>query len=882
MNKIVLFILLLFAVQTAKSTHNRAGEIVYEHLSGFTFNIKVITYTIDSSSADRPELELNFGDGTSSLVERSLIYVISNGLQYNEYKTSHTFPGPAIYVISMTDPNLIDNIINIDGGESVNTTFYLEDTLKLLDVDFYGYNSSPVLLQAPIDYANINEIFVHNPNAFDPNGDSLTYQLITPLSEAGILVPNYQTLTQVGVSPSNTMTLNTITGELIWDSPQVQGIYSIEYLIREFRFGVCIGTQIRHMQIVVESHQNTPPIIAPVFDTCVIAGSTLNLVFFAKDSDTPDQLIEMFATGGPLLVDSSNAFYTSTIDTAPQLNFTWNTSCNSIRKANYQLVIKATDNYTTTTGELKPLSDLATWNIRVLAPPVSNVVATIISNKAIKLDWDSAYSCSSNAKFLYFSIWRKIDCAPIGFDCDNDPSQLGYTLLKSTYFEYNFIDSTLLQGHQYSYIVIAHFGTTNAFGVIHNKFSSAISIEACVALPFLLPIITNVSVDSTSSATGAMYVAWSKPQIPALDTLVYTPPYQYNLSYKTENTPFFLPLFSITKPTFFQCNDTTFVHHTINTQDTTFVYKLEFISAAVNVGSSEATSIFLTTSAGDNKAKLIWDIDTPWRNDQYVIYRKNIMGLFDSIATTTTTTYIDEPLINGREYCYKIKSIGKYTLAGPIRPIINYSQEQCLIPIDNEAPCGVTIEAANDCSARVVNASSYSNYLNWIYEGSNCVNDIVGYEIYFVPQSNNDTVLITAITNPSVTVYQHIIDTAVTGCYFIQSIDSVGNKSGIVNFSCVSNCIEYELPNTFTPNADQQNDYFIPRVIRYVDYVECSIYNQWGVEVYQTNDPFIQWNGYTNKKETPTAVYYYVCKVYGVGDRAKPIKTLKGYIDLQR
>ena len=82
----------------------------------------------------------------------------------------------------MQDPNRIDEIINIGvDGNSVNIEFYIQDTIFFRDPQFFGVNSSPVLLQPPIDFANVGYTFIHNPLAYDEDGDSLHFELITPL-----------------------------------------------------------------------------------------------------------------------------------------------------------------------------------------------------------------------------------------------------------------------------------------------------------------------------------------------------------------------------------------------------------------------------------------------------------------------------------------------------------------------------------------------------------------------------------------------------------------------------------------------------------------------------------------------------------------------------
>ncbi|NQX98603.1 MAG: hypothetical protein HRT73_12105, partial [Flavobacteriales bacterium] len=64
LKKIVLILFLLVSANIF-ATHNRAGEITYAHISGLTYGITVTTYTKADSPADRPNLEIFWGDGTS-------------------------------------------------------------------------------------------------------------------------------------------------------------------------------------------------------------------------------------------------------------------------------------------------------------------------------------------------------------------------------------------------------------------------------------------------------------------------------------------------------------------------------------------------------------------------------------------------------------------------------------------------------------------------------------------------------------------------------------------------------------------------------------------------------------------------------------------------
>ena len=71
MAKKIFFLILLSSIfVNAFATHNRAGEITFKHISGYTYEITVTTITYSPSTADRNELEVSWGDGTTSTVAR--------------------------------------------------------------------------------------------------------------------------------------------------------------------------------------------------------------------------------------------------------------------------------------------------------------------------------------------------------------------------------------------------------------------------------------------------------------------------------------------------------------------------------------------------------------------------------------------------------------------------------------------------------------------------------------------------------------------------------------------------------------------------------------------------------------------------------------------
>ena len=85
------------------------------------------------------------------------------------------FPGSGIYVVLVQDPNRNYGVENIPN--SVNSVFSVK-TIIFVNPDF-GPNNAPILLNPPINQAAQYRTFLHNPGAFDVEGDSLAYSLTT-------------------------------------------------------------------------------------------------------------------------------------------------------------------------------------------------------------------------------------------------------------------------------------------------------------------------------------------------------------------------------------------------------------------------------------------------------------------------------------------------------------------------------------------------------------------------------------------------------------------------------------------------------------------------------------------------------------------------------
>ncbi len=859
-----LFTLIMGSVTDVFATHNRAGEITYEQISQYYYKITITTYTKTSSPADRPELDIFWGDGTGSTLPRASYQDnfggVGSDIRKNIYIGYHTYPGPSVYTIFFEDPNRNGGVINIPG--SVNVPFYLES--QLIISAFLGFNNSPVLLQPPIDEGVVGQVFIHNANAFDPDGDSLAYELTVCKGAGGLPIPGY-----TYPAASNSFSLDALTGDLVWDAPLGCGEFNVAFLIKEYRNGIQIGFVERDMQINIHCqnpNNNVTPVISSLTDICVTAGDPVSFNVTATDGNA-NQVITLTATGAPLSAPVSPAQFnqpSTGVGSVTEL-FSWNTQCAHVRREPYQLVFKAEDN-----DSYVQLVDLQSVRITVVAPAPQNPAAIPTGNN-MQLSWNQSMCTEA----IGYKIYRRTGF--FGFTpgpCETGvPSYTGYSRidtlsgLNTTSFLDNNNGNGLAPGAEYCYMVIATFP---------DSAESYASVEFCATLKKDLPVITNASVTTTNSTTGTMYVAWSKPT--DLDSSQFPPPYEYRILRAAgfNGTSF------TTVGTTFSLNDTTFNDSGLNTSGTTYTYKIDLYSTVNGllefVGSSRtATSVFLSISPTDNQLNLTWNFDVPWQNEEYTIYRFNGIT-FDSIGFSNTTSYIDTGLVNGQQYCYYVRSNGSYPGPGFVDPILNNSQESCSIPIDNKPPCALTTDTTDfHCFEKQIT-------ITWNIPDNVCADDVSHYNIYYSSNEAGPYTLLTTITNGAIGSFIYTNDTSIAGCYYVTAVDSIGNEGSQGETVCIDNCPFYELPNVFTPDGNHFNDELVPFPYRYIRDIDLKIYSRWGLLVFETTDPAIRWNGKTDNtgSDLPDGVYFYTCIVNEIYLSGIKSRELSGTIQLLR
>jgi gliding motility-associated-like protein len=747
-----------------------------------------------------------------------------------------------------------------------------------------GKNSSPVLTFPPIDDGCVGKCFLHNPGAYDVDGDSLSYDLTTCRGHDGLTCPGYS----YPASGGGIYNVNPTSGTLTWCVPQTQDIFNLAMIIKEWRKNddneyFLVGYVLRDLQVTIGVCNNNQPNIKPISDTCVLAGSIISKTITATDPD--NDYLTMEANGGPFGVTAPSATFSSPSGITPISGlFHWQTTCAHIRKAPYQVTIKVKDSDPSVS-----LVDFKTFNIRVIPPPPLNLVG-VPQGTSIKLSWKKpACHLTTGNKIERYCVYRKTDCIAWNHaNCEvGVPSYTGFTKIgcTSNLSDTTFLDTNngngLFQGVNYSYLVVAFYS---------DESESYASNQVCVQLKRDVPILINVDIQATDVANGSVFVRWIKPVlgVNALDTLTIPGPYEFRLLHADGFSGVFSQVYSTTKTYFAGLNtlaDTTYAHTgnspsypaALNTQDTAHSYKIEFYANGQFIGNGQkASSVFLSLTPSDNKMTLTWQYQTPWNNYKYYIYRKapseTTFTLKDS---STVLTYKDTALVNGALYCYKVQSRGEYSDPTVIRPLLNFSQEVCKKPKDTTPPCAPSLEIVSDCKVP-------SLQLQWNNPNHVCCDDVVKYNIYYAETEDDVLMFQDSVKILSDTLLAFDNLTSIAGCYAVTAVDSFGNESAQSAKVCVDNCPEYELPNVITINGDGVNDFFKAIKNKFIKDIDLKVYNRWGNLVYETTDPAFQWDGKViqSKQLSTEGTYFYVCQVNEIRVKGIVPRDLKGFLQI--
>lgn len=917
--------------------HLRAGDVSARLVScqSNTYIITVTGYTDTRIGLEFGYEILDLGDGTFINLDTCEAIKTDFGDNVTEkvILIEHTFPGPGVYTIRYHEPNRNDGVLNMDN--SGYTAFYVDAQITI-DPFFYC-NNTPVFLNPPIDRGAIGIPYIHNPVAWDPDGDSLVYKLIPCKQNVGLDVLGFEwpdiydiehaNATNAAGSAPATFTMDPISGDIVWDAPAIEGQYNVAFIVEEWRKvdgeWYKLGYITRDMQILIEASENQPPKLILPPDTCVVAGTALNVVITASDPDGHDILIEtysgIYSMFGEAISYSPNPFEYQ--PTPASLQLEWQTNCNQVREKPYQVIFKAKDN-PILLSEQPPLIDMDSWYVKIIPPTPKGLTATQLPDNTVELNWDS-YACANADRI---QIWRRVG----GFDLEEGacltgiPENSGYELIgevshKDTVF-FDINDPTgLAYGANYCYRLTALFPPPRG-GESYPSEEVCIVIKEDPADKHFGPVITHVDVENTDTSEGKIRIQWTSPFY--IDTTAYPAPYSYKLL-RAEGYIGVLNQISVTDKTYM---DTVYIDSSLNTKNKIYNYQVVVYDADGQyiAESAVATSVWLEQTSTDEGLALRWKANVPWSNQvpkypYHYIYRNNsnpddpdqltkidsVNVIRDGFTYQDRGQFIGESLSGSLEYRYYVTTLGSYGNPDVEAPLFNRSQilgTQLEDSITDCIPTSFTfgsINSPDDCREFIQDKpcdfKDFQNELYWqISTNGTCENTITSFNIYFSETGKEGSFI--KIANTTDTFFIHKYLPMFAGCYKVSAVSGLGQESALSDMICHDNCPCYELPNVFTPNGDGINDVFKAydkpesKCPRFVKSVIFKVYNRYGIEIYnskikkETGSVYINWDGRNSMgKPLPSGVYFYIADVqFHSLDPTLSAQTYKGWVRLEK
>jgi gliding motility-associated-like protein len=262
---------------TAMASHSMGADMTYECLGGNTYKITLSFYrdcfgspapnnatvSVNSSSCSKNlSVTLTKIAGTGQEVTPACSSSVTTcsggtftGIQEWVYSGVITLPQQCsdwIFGYSLCCRNAAITTIN---SPSTNT-FYISSTLNNLVTPC---NSSPTFSNRPVPFLCIGQQFCFNHGAYDVDGDSLVYSLISPRqtynTNVSYIAP-YSASNPINSVPATSF--NTVTGD-ICVTPQSMEVTVTAVLIKEYRNGVLIGSVERDLQLTVMNCSNHLP-----------------------------------------------------------------------------------------------------------------------------------------------------------------------------------------------------------------------------------------------------------------------------------------------------------------------------------------------------------------------------------------------------------------------------------------------------------------------------------------------------------------------------------------------------------------------------------------------------------------------------------------------
>ncbi|ASS48254.1 MAG: hypothetical protein CHH17_05790 [Candidatus Fluviicola riflensis] len=343
--KIFLFALTTFMFSmSAKATHIVGGEIYYDSLGNNQYKITFEIYRDcgpGNSDFDNP-LQYRIFYGNGALWSDFSVDISSRNILPVIYDDPCVTPPDdicierAIYIDTVTLPfdvggyfityqrccwaNNIDNITN-PGDNGITLTTFVPGS-ALTDVHNQG---ARFINYPPLVLCN-NNTLTFDHAAFDPDGDSLVYEVIAPYSGGSSLdanpvetpppysdvvwEPGYSALVPFG--PGSNITIDPMTGMMTF-SPNLIGTYVAGVAVKEYKNGVLINTKTRTFGYRVVACELEIPIEVDVTGTTNLIEDCGFAGFIVSRTDTTTALVVQVVLSGTAINGTDYTYIPDTL-----------------------------------------------------------------------------------------------------------------------------------------------------------------------------------------------------------------------------------------------------------------------------------------------------------------------------------------------------------------------------------------------------------------------------------------------------------------------------------------------------------------------------------------------------------------------------------------
>lgn len=352
-------ILSLFFFNSSYATHTYGGELLYTHISGNTYNIKLTIYgdcaglSYPSLISGKPVINIfrnttRTGTLTLTLDSSSVKEVtpVCKAEANNTTCKGGTIPGivkyeyNATYTVSSTS-NRWRFVFNGDLGSSqagrTNSVTNLSGTgimyLEAVLNNTVANNSSPDYTSVPTPFFCINQNQEYNQGAIDTDNDSLYFSLTAALNNGTAMAyaSGYSATLPISVNGSN-FNFDSKSGQMTF-TPDIAQTSVVLNKIDEYRNGVLIGSSMREMTFIVFNNcNNTPPSFTISSDSIKGAGIQGNTLYSCLGTKSVSFSINpVDPNGDGITITASNLPPKATLNVTnngtnkPNANFYWDT-----------------------------------------------------------------------------------------------------------------------------------------------------------------------------------------------------------------------------------------------------------------------------------------------------------------------------------------------------------------------------------------------------------------------------------------------------------------------------------------------------------------------------------------------------------------------------